>query len=246
MDFSEKQINLTKMFFLMLRWWWVLAVFGVAFCAGAFYYTQAFIPKTYVSKGMMYINTGVYTSAPEGRDIAPNLADIVTAQRLAESYIEILGSRSYYERIKEVSAVELPAEVLRGRLVIASRNETEVLDVRAVDTDPARAELIVNAALESAKEMIKTTIGSGAVEIIDRANRPEKPAGPNTARNALTGGILGVFLGALLVFLLDRFDTRVKSQEDLTEKYSVPVLGMIPSFAFADGENTRYVGFGEK
>ena len=43
------------------------------------------------------------------------------------------------------------------------------------------------------------------------------------------GFIAGAALAALIIFLINLFDTRVKSSEELSNKYNLPILGEVPN-----------------
>jgi capsular polysaccharide biosynthesis protein len=57
---------------------------------------------------------------------------------------------------------------------------------------------------------------------------------PQTRLNVLAGGIFGVVLGAILVFLLEYLDDTLKTQEDVERILSMPVVGMIPTLSPGD------------
>ena len=51
---------------------------------------------------------------------------------------------------------------------------------------------------------------------------------PRSVRNAVLGVVFGVGLGLILAFVLDSFDTRVRSTEEIGERLRLPLLGRIP------------------
>lgn len=69
----------------------------------------------------------------------------------------------------------------------------------------------------------------GNAQVIDYATVPTVPVKPNKKLTLAVGGVLGVFLGILSVFLMEFMDKSIKSEEEL--KFivgDVPVLGRIP------------------
>jgi polysaccharide biosynthesis transport protein len=54
------------------------------------------------------------------------------------------------------------------------------------------------------------------------------PVPKATVRHLIIGGVGGLLLGALILFLLDRADDRVASSTELLEHFSEPILGQIP------------------
>jgi succinoglycan biosynthesis transport protein ExoP len=63
---------------------------------------------------------------------------------------------------------------------------------------------------------------------LDSAQLPSTPVSPNLRVNIVAGGILGLFAGLLLVFLVVFFDRSIKSTNDIAQITNTPVLGTIP------------------
>lgn len=81
--------------------------------------------------------------------------------------------------------------------------------------------------LEEAKIAEAGVIGTAS--IIDPAFVSPNPVKPNKTLTAAIGGVLGIFLGILVVFLIEYLDKRVKDENELKMIVKgYPVLGRIP------------------
>jgi capsular exopolysaccharide synthesis family protein len=69
---------------------------------------------------------------------------------------------------------------------------------------------------------------TGNAELVQRADVPGAPVARHIQRNVLFGLLLGGLLGFALAWLLERFDRRMKTVEDLEDVYELPVLARIP------------------
>lgn len=71
----------------------------------------------------------------------------------------------------------------------------------------------------------------GTANIIDKAIVPEKPVKPNKKLTLAIGGVLGIFLGILIVFVVEYADKSIKDEEEVKRiaRGSV-ILGRIPRF----------------
>ena len=70
------------------------------------------------------------------------------------------------------------------------------------------------------------------VTIIEPAVRPVRPVNaPNSKLNLMVGSLMGVFLGIVLAFMRESFDTSIGTIEGVEEFIKVPVLGVIPQFS---------------
>src|SRR5262249_40871807 len=72
------------------------------------------------------------------------------------------------------------------------------------------------------------SLQTGGAELVQPADPPTTASSPKTKRNVLLGLVLGVLLGFGLAALLERFDRRVRTVEELEELYHLPVVARIP------------------
>ena len=79
--------------------------------------------------------------------------------------------------------------------------------------------------LEAAK--IRAASGSGKVQIIDVAKKPDSPISPNNFNDIFTGFIFGVFLSVIVVYLKEFLDNSIRNLLILKNKSLY--LGIIPS-----------------
>src|SRR6185295_1846139 len=101
--------------------------------------------------------------------------------------------------------------------------------------DNVRAEMVLElrAKLKSKHQelQIKSAERIEEVTIIAPAIMPRGPINsPNTGLNLMVGSLMGVFLGIVLAFARESFDTSIGTIEGVEEFLKVPVLGVIPQF----------------
>lgn len=77
---------------------------------------------------------------------------------------------------------------------------------------------------------ISEAMKSANVQVIDEAVVPRTPIKPRKNLNLAISGMLGLFAGCGLAFLLDYVDTTLKTAEQVEQVLGIPVLGMIPNF----------------
>ncbi|WP_129408534.1 GumC family protein [Marinitoga lauensis] len=72
---------------------------------------------------------------------------------------------------------------------------------------------------------------TGTAKLIDSAIVPNKPIKPNKKLTAAIGGVLGIFLGILVAFLVEYADKSIKDEEEIKRMAKgKTVLGRIPTF----------------
>ena len=66
------------------------------------------------------------------------------------------------------------------------------------------------------------------VQILDGATLPEKPSSPNIKKNTAIGVVLGLILGVMISIFKELADTTIKTQDDISQYFDLPVIGIIP------------------
>ncbi|XCN74787.1 MAG: polysaccharide biosynthesis tyrosine autokinase [Candidatus Electrothrix aestuarii] len=83
--------------------------------------------------------------------------------------------------------------------------------------------------LERLKETdIGSSIIANNIRIVDLAKIPQRPFTPNIRRDMMLAGILGLFLGGGVCFLIEYFDNTIKGRDDLELLLGVDFIGAVP------------------
>lgn len=211
---------------MLLKWWWIVAIAAVLTAIGMYVHAAFFQTPIYESKGSIYVSSR--TSETDTLTLAMQEANA----RLGETYIELAQSESALSRVsyelQNKGYGYISVKQLRAMISYTVLNETEVLDVRALNADPALAQAVTNAALTVIPSEIKKIVQVGRIEVIDMGNMPGVPVSPNVLKQTLLGLIIGFALGAGIVLLLELLDVRIKPDNNLEQMYGIPVLGNIP------------------
>lgn len=88
-------------------------------------------------------------------------------------------------------------------------------------------------ALENRAQSLGTLaeLRNGNVQVAQAATVPTSPSSPRISRNTFLGAIVGLLLGLIVAFLLERFDRRIREPKDLQAIYGLPLLGVVPESA---------------
>jgi len=227
----NREINVIELALLALKRVWIIVVTTFLIGGIAFTYSYYYLSPQYISKGMIYVDNSTMLSLQTELALTKDIqyADMVASQRLATIYIEILKSQTFLKMVSAQSGTNLNPDLIGQIMKITEKNNTEILEIAVTHTNPHVASVIAETILESSKTEIPRIFKGGSVEIIDNANLPVRPSGPNHIKYTLIGIIMGMMLGFVLVIAIDLLDNRVKNQDDLISKYKYPMLGSIPS-----------------
>lgn len=76
---------------------------------------------------------------------------------------------------------------------------------------------------------IAESVDDGRVQSIDEATLPTFAVSPNRKRAIFYSAVIGLLLGVVLAFGLDKIDDSVKSPDELRDQMELPMLGLIPA-----------------
>jgi capsular exopolysaccharide synthesis family protein len=139
------------------------------------------------------------------------------------------------------SASELYLLAMQSRLgsldktIVDMRKETEKYpkleaeQVRLSATVGTMQRTFDNLQSEYQLARIAESVDGGRVQSIDEATLPTFAVSPNRKRAIIYSALMGLMLGFVVAFGLDRLDDSVKSPDELRDQMELPMLGLIPA-----------------
>lgn len=116
------------------------------------------------------------------------------------------------------------------------KNEALSLNERAIQYQILKREAdtnkeLYNGLLQRLKETgVSASLTASNIQILDRAEVPQKPFKPNWPLNIMLSIVVGLFGGVGLAFFTEYLDDSIKTPEDIERKVYLPPLGLVPKF----------------
>ena len=130
-----------------------------------------------------------------------------------------------------ISNGRLSPEDLRSLISVGYEDNGTIMYIYAVYTDPENAARIANAVTEAAAYSISNVNW----EITNSAVAPEEPSSPSMVKNVLIAAVLALILSYSVFLLFDIYNTKIVSEDQLSEVLGVPVIGVIPMVEATSG-----------
>ncbi len=222
------ELSVLEIFTILLKRIWIIVLCTMIGFSGAFLVSSFLITPTYTSSCQMYVNLGKADSGT-GTYVG-NFTDLQYAQKLVNSYIIILKNDIFLKEVASVSKLPYTSGQIRQMMSLSSLNNTEFFEVRINSSNPEDSYNLVRVISELAPAEIIRIKESDSVKIVAPATIPLTPSSPNLLMNSVIGALLGMVAAMAVVILIEVLDTRIKSEEDITSHYSIPVLGSIPLY----------------
>ncbi|MDE7038612.1 MAG: protein-tyrosine kinase, partial [Lachnospiraceae bacterium] len=107
--------------------------------------------------------------------------------------------------------------------------------------DPKVAKELADAVRSAVGVQITEIMDAEAVNTVQEGNLATSPSSPNTMKNSLIGGILGVIIAIGVIVLIFVLDDTVKSPDDVEQYLGLNVLTSIPIQEGAEKSKTKKV-----
>jgi len=221
--------NVQKVIKLLLRKWKLLILFMLIGAVLAGVYTAKFTTLTYTSS-VEFLAAAV----DPAHEISDSTGEVARtsqtskmnyAMKMIDTYIEIFKTNKFCSKV----AGEMNKKYYTN---LSPADIKQSFTIETVETtDPTLSYNIAHQMEESVPEQMEET-NNGLVQttVEDKAIKPNTAEGRGYLKNCLLGAVAGLLIAAAYVILRDLLDVRIKSAEELSQRYDVPVLGSIPAF----------------
>jgi capsular polysaccharide biosynthesis protein len=180
------------------------------------------LPKVYSTTSTLIVvqngNAATFDAIQAAQVTARTYSDIVSAPVIANQVATQLG----------VGATE---QSIRSAVSVSPVVETQLLRITAEARHASRAQLIANTyaavVIRYTHEYLGSTAGA-TLALASSATLPTSPARPRPSLYILVAAILGVFFGVGGAFLLERLDTRLRSADEVRERFNEVILARMP------------------
>ena len=221
---DEMEIDLGALFHVLIRKWWLIAICAIMGGVIALGGTALLITPKYESKAQLYIlnKTTSVTS----------LADIQIGSELTADFEVIATSKpvidAAIERIKEEEDKTFSRKEILDVLTVVNKSGTRILEVKAIDENPADACIIANAVAEETADRMASIMTSDPPTTVESAEVSEKPVSPSLLKNTAIGILLGILLvcGVLTVRFI--INDNIKTEEDVEKYLGLSTLAIVP------------------
>ncbi len=127
-------VDLQRYLHVLFKWSWLLILAG-GLAAGVSYYSLRKVPRTYVSSTTIMVGDAINDPNPSGGLFS-------TAQELAGAYADMVQQEPILSAT--IKALKLPMswQQLQGQVLVVHNYGADTFEIRVVDIDPRRAQVI--------------------------------------------------------------------------------------------------------
>ena len=149
---------------------------------------------------------------------------------ITKNEIDLLLSQANLEAVKEARTI------YEKRLWELPKIEQELVQLEREKALNEELFTLLAKRMEEAKIAEASVVGNSY--IVDQAQIPLGASSPNKKLTLAIGGVLGLFLGILIIFIVEYADKTIRSEEEIERLVhnKIPIVGRIPKFKSTVGK----------
>jgi len=200
------------------RWWWLLLL-GIVVGVGSSFFALYSLGRVPVYEARAVV--GIGTEITTGQD----LENMYLSRELAPTYVELVTLQPVTQAVIDELQLSLTPQELAETLQVDLIPRTQYLRIAAVAHDPYQAAAIANATARHLAAQSPTRL-RGLIQIVELATPSDIPSlRPFIA--VFIAGLLGLFLGLGIAFLVERLNDTIKTADEVTRRLNLPVFGVV-------------------
>lgn len=227
-NLNEQEIDLFELVKILFTKWYMILASTLIVTIAAAAYAFFMLDDVYTAEASMLVQVESDTQSES--------VNFQLGQRLVDTYTEVANSNLVLNELKANLNLDYTNTQLRNMIIVSGVADTIVIRLSVESGDPAEASAIANELLMiiedlSASDDFKSLEN---IDVLDQADTPLNPSGPNRLLYIAIGFILGGILGVGIIFVIEFLDKTVKSSNDIEYKLGLKTLGIIPDYAMED------------
>ena len=192
-------------------------------------YTLGFVKPVYTSSTTLVL-AKIENQKNQNGDDTITTSDVTLNSKLVSTYSELVKSKKVLRKVISNLGIKIDEDKLRQNVTVSSVKDTELIEIKIVNSDPAVAARIANETAKVFIENVTEMYNLSNVHIVDEAEVPDGPSNIHRVRDVIIFTFGGIVVSVIYVLLLNMLDTTVKSAEDVEKLLDVPVLATIPLY----------------
>ena len=217
---DDYEIDLVRVWGVLRSHLFLLVAVGLVFSLLAAAYTKFWVKPRYRSSAQMLVMTKETTLA--------SLADLQIGSQLTNDYSILILSRSVMEDTIEALDLKMSVKELSSKVSISNPSDTRILVLTVTDTDPVRAQQIVDKLADVSSGFIAKTMDGKAPKIFEKGEVMYDKVSPSLKGNVLKAFILGLVLCAALLVINELLNDALQTEDDITRYLDLPILATVP------------------
>ncbi|MGG0657179.1 YveK family protein [Rummeliibacillus pycnus] len=192
---------------------------GIAVIISYFVLTPIYTADTQILVNQKYEKSDQYVASSQ----------IDADLQLINTYNVVIKSPVILSKVIEQLDLDTTPDKLTDQITVLNTSDSQVLTIQIEDTKASRAVEISNTLAEVFKKEIPALMKVDNINILSYAKLSENPipTKPNKLLNMMIAAVIGLMIGIGIAILIETFDTRIRSEQEIEEILGLPIIGLV-------------------
>lgn len=222
---QEQELDLREIIHILTVRWWIIAIFTALSIIITGFVTFTMIDPVYKAE------TSLFVGKESDKIASLDLGEFNLNKSLVSDYRQLILSRLVSQEVIDELGLDMTVSTFQKKVEVTTIEDSRLFKISFESTDPKMAMDVANALAQVLVEKAQDIIQVKNIKIIDEAELPENPIKPNKIQNLLVAAVLGAFIGAGAVILVEYLDYTIKNANDVERLLKLNTIGEIPQFA---------------
>lgn len=238
-----RTIDLRRILTVLWKGIWIIVAAAVLFGLAGYLYSSMFMTPMYRSSFSAYINNRSLLE----ESTTTTSSDLSASKGLMYVYQEVVASRTVLvEAAKQSGLYEKGYNLTTDMVSVTVSDKAPVLKVAVKTPDRNLSKKFAEAIAEIAPLHVDKVVPESTMTLIDQPITPSRPYAPDSFGNGIKSAVIGIFLSAISLIIIDIFHDYVHGSDDLEDRYEIPVIGHIPDVFSAQKNDDKYAVAAER
>lgn len=219
----EETIDLSKLFKILKKNMKYLIILPIVFLVLSMVITFIFMTPKYSSSTQVLVNQKETDNQMMAQQVQSDL-------QLVNTYSEIIKSPRILDKVSKNLKGKYSSGEIAGMLTVTNQAESQILNITVENESRENAGKVANEIANVFSKEASKIMKIDNVSILSEADNNGSKVSPKPLINAVVGVFLGLIIALIIIFLKEILDKRIKTEEDVEEHLSIPVLGIIQRF----------------
>lgn len=220
------ELELRQILSIIRKRLWVLISIVLIACVATAVINLYFTRPLYSASTKLIVNKSSESLNSDKLDLGSLTANI----QLINTYKEILKTPAILDKVvADHPEFNLTPEAINSRIIVSSKEQSQVMTLSVTDISQIRAAGIVNAVAEVFRREIPRIMKVDNVTILSEAKVVDSPVpvSPNTKLNLVIVFLASFLISIGIIFLIEYFEDSIKSEKDIEHVLGLSTLATI-------------------
>lgn len=178
------------------------------------------MPNVYTSTVSLYVLMKV-----EIEGLNTLTSDLTSSQQLTNDIAQLAKSNTVIDATTEALGMDGLGDL---EISVNSTSTNRIITLNVTGKKPEITTLVANQLAEDISDIAVDIMELDTVNIIDTAEVPTEPSGPNRPLYTIVAFLMGIVSAMAVALLSDILNTTVRNEQEFEDLFEIPVLASMP------------------